>query len=85
MRPVYITTPLYYVNAEPHPEGGSRVEVKMTLTAPGCGMGGIIAQEAKNQLESVRGVREADVEVVFEPPWNRDMMTEAAKLQLGMI
>lgn len=76
---------IYDLRIEPHPDGGSRVAVKMTLTAPGCGMGGVIAQEAKNQLESVRGVREADVEVVFDPPWNRDMMTEAAKLQLGML
>lgn len=76
---------IYDVRIEPHPEGGSRVDVQMTLTAPGCGMGGIIASEAKGQIEGIRGVKEAMVEVVFDPPWNRDMMTEAAKLQLGFL
>ena len=67
------------------PTGGSRVEVKMTLTAPGCGMGDVIAQDAKSRIESVPGVKEADVQVVFDPPWNQQMMSEAAKLELGML
>jgi metal-sulfur cluster biosynthetic enzyme len=55
----------------------------MTLTAPGCGMGQIIADEAKRLIEEVPGVAEADVEVVFDPPWSMEMMSAAARLQLG--
>jgi metal-sulfur cluster biosynthetic enzyme len=65
--------------------GGSRVAVKMTLTAPGCGMGDIIAQDARSRIEAIPGVREAEVQVVFDPPWNQGMMTEAARLELGML
>ncbi len=76
---------VYDLHAEALPEGGSRVHVKMTLTAPGCGMGQVIAMDAKRLIESVPGVVEADVEIVFDPPWNQQMMTEAAKLELGML
>jgi probable FeS assembly SUF system protein SufT len=75
---------IYDLAVEPLAEGGSRVAVKMTLTAPGCGMGDVIAHDAKSRIESLPGVREADVEVVFDPPWNQQMMSEAAKLELGM-
>ena len=64
--------------------GGSNVKVKMTLTAPGCGMGPVLANDVKTKLESLPGVKQADVEVVFDPVWDRSMMSEAAKLQLGM-
>jgi len=74
---------VYDLRIEPLPAGGSRVHVEMTLTAPGCGMGQIIADEAKRLIEEVPGVTEADVLVVFDPPWNQEMMSEAAKLQLG--
>ena len=63
--------------------GGHRVNVKMTLTAPGCGMGPVLAHDVKSRLEKLPGVEEAVVEVVFDPPWNQNMMTEAARLQLG--
>lgn len=76
---------IYDLHVEPHPEAGSIVDVKMTLTAPGCGMGGIIASDAQSRIESVPGVREARVEVVFDPPWNQSMMSEAAKLELGFL
>ena len=66
------------------PEGGHRVEIKMTLTAPGCGMGDVLAQDVKDKVERIEGVGEAEVEVVFDPPWNQNMMTEAARLQLGL-
>ena len=66
-------------------DGGSRVDVKMTLTAPGCGMGDVIAADARMRIESVPGVKEANVEVVFDPPWNQEMMSEAAKLELGLL
>ena len=62
-----------------------KAQVKMTLTAPGCGMGGIISEEVQNKLLAIAGIDEANVEVVFEPLWNRDMMSEAAQLELGMM
>ncbi|MGH8401724.1 MAG: iron-sulfur cluster assembly protein, partial [Gammaproteobacteria bacterium] len=61
-----------------------RVEVKMTLTAPGCGMGGILSADVQEKILSVPLVKEAHVEIVFYPPWSRDMMSEEAKLQTGM-
>ncbi|MBE87512.1 MAG: putative Fe-S cluster assembly protein SufT [Verrucomicrobiales bacterium] len=65
--------------------GNWKVDVKMTLTAPGCGMGPVLQQDAQNRLLCIDGVEEVDVEIVWDPPWNQDMMTEAAKLQLGMM
>lgn len=76
---------VYDLKIENLPEGGNRIEVKMTLTAPGCGMGDVIAQDAKYRIESVPGVKEAIVEVVFDPPWSQTMMSEAAKLELGLL
>jgi len=76
---------VYDLAIEPLASGGSRVAVKMTLTAPGCGMGDVIAHDAKTRIETVPGVGEASVEVVFDPPWNQGMMSEAAKLELGML
>lgn len=61
-----------------------KIVVKMTLTAPGCGMGGILVQDVKDKLEQVPTVQVADVELVFDPPWSREMMSEEAKLQTGM-
>jgi probable FeS assembly SUF system protein SufT len=66
-------------------EESFRADVKMTLTAPGCGMGPVIAQEVQNRLMSLGGIDEANVELVWDPPWNQAMMTEAAKLQLGLL
>jgi probable FeS assembly SUF system protein SufT len=66
-------------------EGGKKVHVKMTLTAPGCGMGPVLASDVRMKLEALPGVKEADVEVVFDPVWDRSMMSEAARLQLGMM
>jgi probable FeS assembly SUF system protein SufT len=65
--------------------GGKNVKVKMTLTAPGCGMGPVLANDVKSKIEAIPGVKNADVEVVFDPVWDRSMMSEAAKLQLGMM
>jgi probable FeS assembly SUF system protein SufT len=62
-----------------------KAEVKMTLTAPGCGMGPVLAQDVQNKLVSLEPIDEANVEVVWDPPWNQSMMTEAAKLQLGLL
>lgn len=66
-------------------EGQNRVEVKMTLTAPGCGMGDVLKTEAESKLRRIPGVTEAKVEVVWDPPWDRSKMTEEAKLHLGMM
>ncbi|HEY2799005.1 MAG TPA: putative Fe-S cluster assembly protein SufT [Chthoniobacterales bacterium] len=67
------------------PEGGSKVEVKMTLTAPGCGMGPAIAHDAQSKILSIDGVDEADVQLVWDPPWNQNMISEAGRMKLGMI
>ena len=66
-------------------ENGDFVHIKMTLTAPGCGMGPAIAQDAEQKIRSIRGVIDVFVEIVWEPLWDRDMMTDEAKLQLGMM
>ena len=62
-----------------------KADVKMTLTAPGCGMGPVLAQDVQNKLISLEPIDEANVELVWDPPWNQGMMTEAAKLQLGLM
>ncbi len=68
-----------------HGEDGSRtVDVKMTLTAPGCGMGDILLDDARDKLERIPTVSEVKVELVFDPPWSPSMMSEAARLQTGM-
>ena len=61
------------------------VEVKMTLTAPGCGMGEILVDDVRSKLEMIPTIVEADVELVFDPPWGRHMMSEAARLETGML
>ena len=62
-----------------------RVDVKLTLTAPGCGMGPVIQQEAQDKLLYITGVEEAEVELVWDPPWNQAMLTDVAKLELGLM
>ena len=64
--------------------GGKQANIKMTLTAPGCGMGPVLAQDVQNKLLSIEGIEEANVELVWDPPWNQGMLTEAARLQLGL-
>lgn len=76
---------VYSCKVTPLLEGGNKVDLVMTLTAPGCGMGDVLKEDAKNKVLSVPGVAEASVEMVIEPPWNPDMMSEAAKLELGMM
>lgn len=67
------------------PEGDRIADIKMTLTAPGCGMGEVLVQDVKDKVELVPTVKRADVELVFDPPWNQTMMSEAARLQTGMM
>jgi len=66
-------------------DGERKVEVRMTLTAPACGMGDILVDDVRSKLERVPTVTEADVELVFDPPWNQTMMSEAARLETGMM
>lgn len=66
-------------------EGGYHVGVQMTLTAPGCGMGPVLSADVEQKLRMVPNVSKVDVVLVFDPPWNSEMMSEAAKLQLGML
>ena len=75
---------VYECNLLRQDEGHRRVEVKMTPTAPGCGMGDILVDEVRNKLELIPTIDEADVELVFDPPWGRHMMSEAARLETGM-
>jgi probable FeS assembly SUF system protein SufT len=65
--------------------GGHKVDVAMTLTAPGCGMGPAIAEDAKGKILLVPGVSDADVRITWEPPWNQSMISEEGKMKLGLI
>jgi probable FeS assembly SUF system protein SufT len=75
---------IYDCNVEANEDGTRSVEVKMTLTAPGCGMGEVLVQDVREKIEQIPTVREARVELVFDPPWRREMMSPAAQLQMGM-
>lgn len=76
---------LVYECALRHDADNSRVvDIKMTLTAPGCGMGEILTQDVKEKVEVIPAIKQANVELVFDPPWNHSMMSDAAKLQTGM-
>lgn len=76
---------VYEANVLPADDGARTVEVRMTLTAPGCGMGDVLVDDVRSKLEMIPTVREADVELVFDPPWTREMMSEAARLETGML
>lgn len=76
---------VYECKIAPLPDNaGNRVNVVMTLTAPGCGMGEFLVQDVREKLLQVPNVTDVDVELTFDPPWNQDMMSEAARLQTGM-
>ena len=76
---------VYDCQLTPRPEGGTKVEVKMTLTAPGCGMGPAIAHDAQSKILTIDGIDEADVQLVWDPPWNQNMISEAGRMKLGMV
>lgn len=63
----------------------ANLEVDMTMTAPNCPMADFIVEDARIKLESIEGVKSVKINVVFEPEWNQDMMSEEAKLELGML
>jgi len=75
---------VYDLRILPASAAGERVEVKMTLTAPGCGMGGAIAADAQSKIAAVPGVAEAEVQLVWDPPWSAEMMTPEGKKILGI-
>jgi len=62
-----------------------KINIKMTLTAPGCGMGPVIADEVERKVNGINGVEMVNVELVWEPMWSREMMSESAQLELGML
>ena len=66
-------------------QAGKEVSIKMTLTAPGCGMGPVIADEVDRKINGLKDVESVSVDLVWEPMWNRDMMSEEAQLELGMM
>jgi probable FeS assembly SUF system protein SufT len=76
---------VYECEVKPNDDGSRSVSVKMTLTAPGCGMGDVLVQDVKEKIEVIPTVKSADVELVFDPPWDQSMMSEAARLQTGML
>lgn len=76
---------VYACDVTPQPDGTRAAAVKLTLTAPGCGMGEVLVQDAKDKLLQVPTLENVDVELVFDPPWDREMMSEAARLQTGMM
>ncbi|MBM3863693.1 MAG: putative Fe-S cluster assembly protein SufT [Verrucomicrobia bacterium] len=66
-------------------DGRRTVSVKMTLTAPGCGMGPVIAADARSKILTIDGIDDAQVDLVWDPPWNQEMISEEGKMKLGMI
>lgn len=76
---------VYGCELEKTADGGRRVKVQMTLTAPGCGMGDILVDDVRSKIEQIPTIAEADVELTFDPPWNHSMMSDVAKLETGML
>ncbi|HKV04704.1 MAG TPA: putative Fe-S cluster assembly protein SufT [Candidatus Acidoferrales bacterium] len=74
---------IYSCVATPMEQGGNRIEIKMSMTAPGCGMGNVLKADVESKLARLPDVKEVNVEIVFDPPWSPARMSEAAKLQLG--
>jgi probable FeS assembly SUF system protein SufT len=75
---------VYRCEMRPGNKGGRVVDVEMTLTAPGCGMGDILVDDVRSKLELVPTISEVNVELSFDPPWNHSMMSEVARLETGM-
>jgi len=75
---------IYECNIEKNADGMRHIKVKMTLTAPGCGMGDVLMEDVREKVEIVPTVESAEVEIVFDPPWNQTMMSEEARLEAGL-
>jgi probable FeS assembly SUF system protein SufT len=76
---------VYSMEVEKRPDNAYKVNVAMTLTAPGCGMGPAIADDAKSKILLVPGVGDADVRITWDPPWNQSMISEEGKMKLGLV
>ncbi len=76
---------VYSMEVEKQAESAYKVNVAMTLTAPGCGMGPAIAEDAKGKILLVPGVADADVRITWDPPWNQSMISEEGKMKLGLV
>ena len=76
---------IYSCEAAEQPDGRYRVDIEMSMTAPGCGMGDVLKIDARDRVAAVPGVGEVDVVIVWDPPWSIDRMSDAARLQLGML
>ncbi|MGM0577527.1 MAG: putative Fe-S cluster assembly protein SufT [Myxococcota bacterium] len=76
---------VYDLDVETVGENAYKVGIRMTLTAPGCGMGEILRNDVDYRVRNIPGVKETDIELVFDPPWTPEKMTEAARLELGLI
>ena len=76
---------IYSCVAEQLPDGTHRVEIKMSMTAPGCGMGDVLKVDAQQCVAALPGVSDVDVELVWDPPWDLSRLSDAARLELGMM
>jgi len=76
---------IYECGVTKNEDSSRTVDIKMTLTAPGCGMGEVLVQDVRDKVQIVPTVAQANVELVFDPPWNQTMMSEEARLQTGMM
>ena len=76
---------VYECHVTPLGKNEYAINIKMTLTAPGCGMGPILAEEVKQRIKIIPQVKQVEVELVFDPPWDQSMMSDVAKLQLGIL
>ena len=76
---------VYSSEVTPLDTGGNKVSVRFSLTAPGCGMGDVLKRDSEQKVAALPGVSEADVQSAFDPPWDQSRMSEAARLQLGLM
>lgn len=76
---------IYACESHPMDDGRQSVEIKMSMTAPGCGMGDVLKEDVQSKVKTIPGVSEVNVEMVWDPPWDRSRMSEAARLQLGLL
>ncbi|MBI3171825.1 MAG: putative Fe-S cluster assembly protein SufT [Hydrocarboniphaga effusa] len=75
---------IYESRLEPLPDNTRKAVIRMTLTAPGCGMGDILVADARSKVLQIPGISETDIQLVFDPPWTQDKMSEAARLSSGL-
>jgi len=76
---------VYDLALEPKDDGTRKALVKMTLTAPGCGMGPVLQNDAKTKIQALPGISEAEVVLVWDPPWHQGMISEVGRMKLGMV